>query len=161
MIASRLAANQKLSRQLNAGLSLVWSLEGSGVTLPTLAIPFDSKKLSQLFQYIARGLCAHHWGAQVPRDYFVGAGLLSQVGEAIVAPILAKNGRGRVVESLGGGVFRYEGVQAVDNAALSVWCFYLFGGATFAGDPDVPEEASARLWAMTSPRPISDLFDDS
>ena len=111
------------------------------------------------FRYVVRGMAAYHWDVIVPAHYFVGAGMLSSVGESVIARFLAMRSKARVVQSLADGVVRYEGSQAFDDAGLSFWSFSMYGGVVFGGDPVAAEEAPTRIWAMTAPYPLPGLFD--
>src|SRR5437868_1045541 len=73
-VPPRLAKNPKLHRSLADGRQRAW-VSDRGVIRPTLVLPFESAKLDALFVLIARGLVAHHWKAQIPQEYFVGAGV--------------------------------------------------------------------------------------
>lgn len=159
MVPPRLAKNVKLHNALSEGQSRAWINRG-GFIRPTMTIPIDADQFRQLFTLIMKGLMTHHWGVHVPPTHNANAGLLTEAGEALLAPMLAKNGRARAKASVGGGAFEYNGLQAVDDPLLSIWCFRAYGGITLGGDSRENAEATPRIWAMTSRQPLLDIFDE-
>lgn len=157
MVPGRLARNAKLHQHLakNQGSILI---NRRGVVQMALTVPIEADQLQGLFRYIVRGLAAHHFETILPTDYFVGVGILTGFGESLVGPMLQRNGRAKVQGSVGGGVFKYAGVQAVDDASLTVWCFKAYGGVTFGGDPGDTTEATPRIWAISSQRELPEIF---
>lgn len=91
-IPRRLAKNVKLHRQLAESRGPVLVKE-RGILQHSMALPFEGRKFSELFVLIARGMVAHVFGAQVPQDYSVNAGILTERGEEITRPLLAMNAR--------------------------------------------------------------------
>lgn len=158
MVPPRLTANPRLRRHLAGGMSTMW-LKESGVYRPAMGLPFDGEKLAALFRYITRGLINHHWNIVIPAHHYVGAGLLSQYGEKLIAPWLSGAGQARVSNTLGDNVFRYQGLQSADQATLTIWCFEMYGGLRLAGDPRAPSEMPTRVWAMSAREKIPGLFD--
>jgi hypothetical protein len=63
MVPGRLARNQKLARQLSAGLS---SVIVPGRETPAMTVPIDPDKVGGLFALIAKGLVWHHWQVLLP-----------------------------------------------------------------------------------------------
>ena len=148
MVPPRLAKNAKLHRALARGQSHVWEAQ-NGVYKPTMTLPFDGEKLAALFRYIVKGLVAHHWGVQVPADYYVQAGMLTAEGERLFEKTLALNAVARVKASLGDGAFEYEGAQSESDPRLSIWKFKIYGGLKLT-DHGVPGESPSHVWASTS-----------
>jgi hypothetical protein len=73
------SVNQKLARQLSAGLS---SVMAPGAETPVMTIPIGPGKVGELFALIAKGLVWHHWQVLLPPDDFgVRAEMLSIAGE--------------------------------------------------------------------------------
>ena len=157
-VPGRLAKNRRLHAELATGQSSIEVKESGGVRR-AMALPFDNAKLVALFRSIARGLAAYHWNAAIPQNYYVGAGLVTEAGEAVLRPLFLLNARQAVQESLGKGLILYEGVQGVDNPSLTIWRFQIYGGVVLGGDPDAPDITASDIWAITSPRPIPGLFD--
>ncbi|MFZ3005386.1 MAG: HNH endonuclease [Phenylobacterium sp.] len=157
MVPRRLAKNAKLHKELAANQGSLLIHRG-GMVERAMTVPIEANQLQGLFRFIVRGLIAHHWATIIPASYAVGAGLLTEAGEQIVAPMLQKNGRARANGSVGGGIFEYAGVQAVDDPSLTVWCFKIYGGVTLGGDPGASLEATPRVWAISSREPLPEIF---
>jgi len=119
----------------------------------------DAKKLHALIRYIVRGLNAYHWNSVIPSEYSVGVGVWTADGEREILQWLPRKGRSLAEGNWGLGAFEYTGIQAVDDPYFTFWKFKLYGGALFGGDPAETDEASPRLWAATSPKPIPELFE--
>jgi hypothetical protein len=157
MVPGRLAKNARLHRELAANQGSIL-IDRSGLVEKAMTIPIDAAQFQGLFRYVVRGLVAHHFETVIPQHYAVGAGLLTEAGEAFVGPMLQKKGRARVNTSIGGGVFQYAGVQAVDDPHLTVWCIQAYGGVTLGGDPGESLEATPRVWAITSRKALPEIF---
>src|SRR5437773_10384251 len=65
--------------------------------------------------------------------------------------LFRKNVRARVSQSLGNGAFVYEGVQATDDPAITVWKFSVYGGLASYEDEISPETRGSHLISMTAP----------
>lgn len=157
-VPRRLAKNVKLHRQLAESLRPVLVRE-RGILQHSMALPFEGRKLSELFVLITRGMVAHAFGAQIPQDYFVNAGILTERGEEITRPLLAMNAKERAVATLADGLIEYKGAQAFDNPALTIWRYRLYGGVLFA-DPNSKGHATKSIWAISAPNPLPGLFAD-
>jgi hypothetical protein len=158
MVAPRMERNQRLKQEIASGQTRVLQIE-NGTYRPTTAIPFESEKLTDYTKYVAKGLVAYHWKALVPGHYFVAAGMLTEAGEDFIAEFFRMSCKNRVSQSLG-NVFRYEGVQAFGDPALTFWCFSLYGGAVFA-ESGASGHAASRIWAMTAPYALPGLFGNA
>ncbi len=158
-VPERLGRNLKLHRELAAGRSHIL-MQDDGTLTPRMTIPFEGPKLAALFRMIVRGLAAHHWGVFIPQDYHVGAGLLTEAGDAFMRELFLKNSKQQVAVNLSDGLVLYEGVQAFDNTALTIWRFQLYGGTQFGGDAGETPEVASDIWAMSAHIPIPGLFDD-
>jgi hypothetical protein len=151
----RLAKNQALHRKLAAGISRGWTRE-AGVYRPTSTLPFEPEKLAQLFAFIARALAWHHWRALI-RPANVWTGSLNSTGESLFRPWMAQ-ATVRVTGNPGDGTFSYEGVQASDNPAMTLWIFSVYGGLRLSGDPDAPHEEVSKIGAITGSKRFMDHF---
>ncbi|HEX9462079.1 MAG TPA: HNH endonuclease [Alphaproteobacteria bacterium] len=150
MVPSRLAKNQKLHRELNAGRETVLSEEGPGLFVETSALPFDGNSLHLLMAYVVKGLLWHHWKVVLTPEFDVRIVSITKPFEPFFAEILGQQAAQRTRENLGDGAFMYEGAQGKDYPELSVWAFSLFGGLKVAGDADAPHEGSSRIIAITA-----------
>lgn len=152
----RLARNFKLQRELKAGQNTILIREGDK-TSSRMTLPFQGHKLNALFRLVLRGLAAHHWEVLIPQGYFVGAGLLTPRGEAFMRDLFLKRSRSYARANLGDGLVLYEGVQALDNPAITIWRFQLYGGILFGGE--TAGEVTSNIWAVSGPTPLTGLFD--
>jgi hypothetical protein len=157
-VPKRLAKNLKLHRQLVEGRGQVL-VKGRGIIQPSMALPFEGQKLCDLFVLITRGMVAHAFGAQIPQHYSINVGILTERGEEITRPLLAMNAKVRAVGSLADGLIEYEGAQAFDNPALTIWRYRIYGGVSFA-DPNSKGQATKNIWAISARDPLLELFAD-
>ncbi|HWW25393.1 MAG TPA: HNH endonuclease [Caulobacter sp.] len=157
-VPGRLARNQKLHRSLIAGRTQVTARE-HGEVVDSLAVPFDAEKLSALFAYIARGLTAFHWEVLIPPTHRVESLMLNPAYEAVLRDLFLAPARQRVAADVGHGAFQYQGAQAVDDPALTIWRFQAFGGLVVAGDPRLPEPGAHTTWVLTTPLTSPSLLD--
>lgn len=154
-VPRRLAKNQRLHQQLIDGRHRIAVREGDAVT-QSLAFPFDSQKLVDLFAYVARGLTAFHWGVVIPPTHQVEALLLNPVYEPNFRELFLMRANARVNGLVGDGAFRYQGAQGVDDPAMTMWRFQAFGGVVFAGGEHRPEPGAHTVW-VTSGRDLEPL----
>lgn len=157
-VPNRLAQNAKLHRELASGRGRIM-LRERGSLSPRLTIPFEGEKLSALFRMVLRGLVFHHWGVLIPQDYHVGAGVLTQTGDQFMRQLFMMNPNQHIAGNLSNGLVLYEGVQAVDNPALTIWRFQIYGGTQFGGDPRAANDVASDIWAMSAHVAIPGLFD--
>lgn len=157
-VPNRLSRNAKLHRQISAGHGYI-EMPEDGAVSPRLTIPFDGKALAVLFRMVLRGLVAFHWNVVIPQNYFVGAGVLNRAGDEFMRQMFTMTTNQRVAVNLGDGLVLYEGVQGVDNPAITIWRFQLYGGTQFGGDPDAPGVVSSDIWALSAPEAMPQLFN--
>ena len=148
MVPKRLQKNQKLRREL--------AQHRSGPT-----IPLDSERLEDLFGLVARGLIWHHWNAYLdPARHSVRTAILTPAGMDLFDGLLfQRNGQDRVKENLGNGTFLYEGVQAVDDPATSIWRFLIYGGLAVSEEGDESGPVLCQIVAMTGPDTAMQMWD--
>lgn len=157
-VPKRLAKNVRPHRQLAEGRGRVLVKE-RGIIQPSMALPFEGWKLPELFVLITHGMIAHAFGAQIPQDYSVIAAILTERGEEITCPLLAMNAKNRAVATIADGLIEYEGAQAFDNPALTVWRYRLYGGVLFA-NVNSEGHATKNIWAISASDPLPRLFAD-
>jgi len=155
-VPRRLEKNRKLHAALAGGKREVLLRNENGVS-ESLTLPFDSTKLSRLFEFVAKGLVQYHWELRVPADYFVGAGFLSREAERFFEQLMSRCSRAEARGDLGRGLILYQGVQTVDNPLTTIWRFQLYGGIQFGGDPQGHSKAVSNIWASTSRKPVPGL----
>ncbi|MDA9489671.1 hypothetical protein [Bradyrhizobium sp. CCBAU 11361] len=153
-VPKRLAKNQKLHRTLAAGQTRVWSREPSGLLVNTMALPLDGERLEELVGLIARGLMFHHWGVILGPDIVVDVLSLTKHGETFFAGHLNLNAKQRVTNDIGKGALTYEGVQAVDNDAISFWTLSLYGSLVMDGGDG--EHFMSKFGVMTGPKTVAE-----
>lgn len=153
MVPARLAKNLRLQRAIAGGTSNIWSEERSGILMPTMAVPFDSDRLHELFRFIIKGLMWHHWGVTMPAaEYDVKVLSLTRAGEEFFALLSSMRSKKTVREDIGDGTFVYRGMQGVDCPEFSLWECIAYGGARLTGDPAAPNEGASRIGAITARR---------
>ena len=153
LVPRRLEKNRALHRRLAAGLARQHTAAG-----PAATVPFESEKLSSLFEYITKGLAWHHWHELIAPESAVWAGLLTSAGEALFDGLFAHRAKARVSENLGDESFRYQGAQSAATPQMTIWRFSLYGDAVFSGDPDAPEECHSAVGAVTGAKLVIAKF---
>jgi hypothetical protein len=148
-VPKRLARNVKLHREIKANHGRGWSVERSGIILPTMTIPVDSEKLNAYIGYLVRGLMWHHWQVLLDKDHFVDVLCLTHTGEKFFDHLSRWRGSRRLEETIGNGALSYMAIQGTDRLEISVWVLSLFNGLKVAGS-DHKEQAS-RWGVMTGP----------
>lgn len=141
----RLAKNAKLHRQLSAGYLSGWLDNGSGIIVPTVGLPLDSRKLADLFVYVAKGLFLLSWKYVVPKEAIVRAGMVNSCGAQNFEQILAQDGQ-RVSGALGNSVLAFEGLRSKSEPHITIWKFTPYGGVQMGGDPRAPQETPKDIW---------------
>ena len=154
MVPSRLEKNRRLHRRLGQGQGRIWAEHG-GLLVPTMTLPVAGEQLINLFKWITRGLVWFHWRVRLTHDHELTVLTLTKAGEEIFDRQFALNAANRAQQDLKNGTFWYEGAQAGDDPAVTIWRFSIFGGVQF-GDPDVPGEVASRIGVMTGPRTIGE-----
>ena len=127
MTPARLARNRALHERLANGLRHVLRSRNGGPWEMDMTIPLDGTAVEKLFEFIVRGLAWHHWKLELNNSHFVRTSFLSAAGRQHFDGFFAGTARDHVNCNLAGGGFSYEGVQANDNSALTMWRMSLFG----------------------------------
>lgn len=158
-VPGRLSKNQRLARELNAGRGRIWHIEGE-ILQPTMTVPIDPERTSELFAQIGRGLALYHWGTYLQRGHISEALFLSNFGREFFARLFAMNAANRVQQDLGNATVSYSGVQAVDTPQLSLWRIHFYGGMVLSGDPQTPNTVSTEIAVVTGPKRIVRLLTE-
>jgi hypothetical protein len=152
-VAPRLEKNQRLARELSAGMDKKYALVNGRVLQAAMTIPFDSEKVLELFKFIAQGLAYVHWDVLLPASEVLSfAEFLIPQGAGYLEAMLnttACISTGRV--SLGDGVFTYQGVRDPVHRTLTVWRMSMYGVVAEAEANGNSVQVS-NAYAMTSPR---------
>jgi len=150
LVPRRLEKNARLQRTLRKGY------DRSGGT----AIPFDHKKLEELFAMIAKALAFRYFDVRMEDGYSSIASVFANEGEAFFTRMIS-SGKNHTSGDLGEGTFRYEGAQSVDDPKLTMWRFEIYGGVDFGGDPEVNGPASLAIAVTGRAELIGNLFYSS
>jgi len=153
MVPPRLAKNKKLHIALADGTDKFLTSRNGEPWSVDMTIPFDSKRLTLLFEYIAKGLAYYHWQIYLPPDHLVNAMFLTGETRAKFEGFIA-HAKKRVQADLGDGVFIYEGIKAEECSELTVWRMSLYG-AQVTGDPRAPTERCSVAYVLTAPKRMS------
>ena len=149
MAAERmLARNQRLHRLLAAGLRRAFRSNNESPWFPEMTVPFDSRAMEDLGEFVVKGLARHHWGLDIGPDMFVRASFLRPEGANAFDRFFAGQAKDRVACDLGQGVFRYEGVQSLESASLTLWKMSIYG-AEVGGDPTAPGHRVSMMYGLT------------
>ena len=156
MVPPRLAKNKKLHKNLSRDASQVWTQTKSGLHAQSMALPFESERLVDLFGYIVRGLLFFHWGVRLTAEHFWEVALLPSGGQRMFDGFMQMRAKDRVSRNLGNCTFLYDGIQGTDNDAISAWRFSIYGGLKLT---DVHGEDTMQIGALTGPKRVSDRAD--
>ena len=152
MVPKRLGRNVRLHRHLKEKQKVVFVPDKDGKLEDTIAIPFEGEKLERLFSMIARGLIWYHWHVYLEDGYEVQTRTVTALGlRHYEEKLFRKNVRAQVSQSLGNGAFVYEGVQATDDPAITVWKFSVYGGLASYEDEISPETRGSHLISIAAP----------
>jgi hypothetical protein len=151
MVPARLDNNERLRRELSAGMERASVTAPHGATKQTVAVPIDGDQVIELFEYMVRGLAWHHWPETLSPDHGVKVWTVTQHGKTVVwdEHLSRMNSPKRIAGNLGDGALTYEAALGVGGDHLSVWRVRVFGGAVIRGDADVrPENDSTDIIAL-------------
>jgi hypothetical protein len=152
MMPKRLAANKKLHRVMRDGLI---HLEDNGSSKGGL-LPMEGDAVTQLFEFITKGLSWFHWGTIIEKTSVVSAMALTKAGVAFfLERFFALNAKARVENTLGDRVFSYTGVQAVDTDQITVWLFEAYAGLRMTDRNDI-EDYSNVVGVVTNPSSLEE-----
>jgi hypothetical protein len=153
-VPKRLAANQKLHRELAQQQGRIWSREPSGLLVRTMILPLDGDRLHELVGMIARGLMFYHWNVALGPGTVVEVYSLTAREDAQFAQYTAMPAKRRAVNNIGNGALAYEGAQGIDNDVVSFWRLSLYGGIMTTGAD--AKEASSSFGILTGPKSVQD-----
>jgi hypothetical protein len=158
MVPGRLRRNASLLRGLQEGQTRVWVQGGEdALVVPSIAIPIDPQRLRRLYQYIAQGLCCHHWNLRLPPEAQWQTAFLTAEGDKRLLSGIRAGAAARASADLANGAVRYEGLQAASDPHAVVWRISLLGGVTFASDDPADGVCSSVAAFTTGALPIADL----
>ena len=141
MVPLRLKNNQKLHRQIAAGVTRELLSHPSGLLIPTTAIPFDAEKLEKLFVFVVKGLMWHHWNVLLGSDCGVQVSIPGAMQKPFYEKLFQHRAKARLDEDLGNGTVKYVSAQGIDKPIISVWKFSLYGAYTWRMPPLFPAKS--------------------
>ncbi|MCZ8387807.1 HNH endonuclease [Achromobacter xylosoxidans] len=156
----RIEKNQKLVRELKAGVKISGRVDGTGKPITETTIPIDSSKVLDLAKYIAKGLLFHHWQVIVPKDQIIHSQFMSKAGESFFSDTISSLKRMRSNASLdnylkttgliqlGKQAVTYEGFFSPLDEPLSVWRLNFYQARL--GIPGVNETTSSLMMLLPS-----------
>lgn len=147
-VERKLSKNQRLHRLLASGLRRMFRSVNGGPWVAEMTVPFDSRSMEQLGEYIVKGLARYHWGLDIGADAFVRASFLRPEGAAAFDRFFAGEVKDRVSCDLGQGVFRYEGILSVESPNLTLWKMSIYG-AEVGGDPAAPGQRVSMVYGVS------------
>lgn len=150
MTPARLAKNRALHERLALGLRHLLRSRDGGPWELDMTLPLDGQAVEKHFEYVVRGLAWYHWEVELGAPHFVRAAFLAQGGRQHFDKFFAGATRARVESSLAGGGFRYEGIQAQDNASLTLWRMSLYGLEVSGNEQ--PGERSSIVYGLSVPK---------
>lgn len=148
-VERKLARNQRLHRLLASGFRHMFRSSNEAPWVTEMTVPFDSRSMGLLSEYIIKGLARYHWGLDIGADTFVRASFLRPEGAAKFDPFFAGNVKDRVSCDLGKGVFCYEGILSIESPNLTLWKISIYG-AEFGGDPAAPGQRVSMVYGVTA-----------
>lgn len=156
-IPRRLERNRRLHRELAAGQVNI-GLNEDGVIQPTIALDIEPERITRFARRMIQGLHAHHW-EPVPKEMWVGAGVLGPVGQQFQLELMHMSGM-RLRGDIGDGLFSYAALRSFEPPHVSAWWLRLFGGVLLGGDPNHPGFASRDLFGLVATKPAPEMFAD-
>lgn len=160
LVPRRLANNRRVHRELAEGLKDRTWVTADGNVQSRRTINIDADKVEQLYRLIVHGLCWAEWSLLLPpANIDVQVGFLNPTGEGLIGNLFHMKAKRRCHRVLAGGLFQYEGIQALDNDSITIWRMSLYG-VRFA-DPVQATDTTIACYASTAPigkaLPFSDL----
>jgi hypothetical protein len=146
LVPPRLRRNRKLHRELSTSAS-------------AHTIPLEWDKVEELFALIALGLLWHHWKIYLNQGTHGVHVVTTASRDAVYEETIFKlNGLDRTIEDVGNGTFQYERMKGIDDPALTIWRFSVYGELMVStGDDDAP--LPSQLIVITGPKAVIQEFD--
>jgi hypothetical protein len=155
MVPKRLARNVSLHRMLERHQGTTWTRGDGELLVPAMTLPIDGAKVDEFHRFLAKGLACHHWNIRLTDSEFVVALALNGRGEQVFdQKFFRARVAARVSADVGQGTFLYEGVQGVDNPAITAWRISIYGGVQLGGDARNSRAISAIYGVFSGPRHI-------
>jgi len=128
LVPKRLAKNKRIHRELAQSFTDRARIGPDGSVQLRKTISVEADKIEQLYRLIVHGLCWSEWKLLLPpSESEVRVGFLNSRGERMLSSLIGMRAKRRCQGILGGGLFQYEGVQAIDNDTITIWRMSLYG----------------------------------
>ncbi len=165
LVPPRLERNQKLKKELGAGMGYVTRADENGNESRVLTVPFDGDIYTGLFEYIVKALSWFHWGAYIENISIVLTTALTKFGEEMFQQhLFSLKSKNTIDETLGNDTVKYFGMQVVDNEQITVWKFEVFNGLVVSNSKDEGFHKSTCIGAISGPpqvvNPFRELFEE-
>lgn len=151
-VPARLHKNQRLHREISKRKVEIELVEGSD-SRPAIAVPVDADIIEKAFVLIIKGLAWHHWRLHLDDHTHISVQSMTAAQSRFFEDnFFSLKSVKRASNNLGEGTFIYEGVQDINNPALTAWRLHVYGGALFMGDDNI---ASPEIGIVSCPRNIA------
>jgi hypothetical protein len=162
MVPKRLKKNAKLHRNLSAKMNSVWAQEDSGIYAKQRFFEIEKTAITELFEYIVRGLYWLHCNTILEKDAYIKVLALSKYGEEYFdTNFISIKEFDHYSENYGSGTISYEGVKDPTNSMLSWWVFSIYGGLQLIDSSKTQGDISEKIGVFTVPeRMASELMSD-
>jgi hypothetical protein len=144
-VSGRLDQNVSLHKKLYQGQGIQYIKNKAGLFVPSMTIPINTNKLTELFNYIARALANFHFNVRILGDELT----ISSI-DLNIDSLLSGKVKKKVNNDLGNGTVVYRGVQANDNDKITAWEFIIYGGLQIGG------QNARKIVSFTGPQNIFD-----
>lgn len=135
MVPKRLHKNRKLHKALKNEMAYIEVGNSKN-----MVIPIEGEFVTELFDYIAKGLAWYHWKTIIAKTSFVFSITLTNTGERLFNEyFLALNAKNRITNTVGTNSFSYTGVQAFDDDQITIWLFKIYAGLSMLGGDNEKE----------------------
>ncbi len=145
-VPGRLDQNISLHKKLYQGQGIEYINNEAGLLVPSMAIPINTNKLIELFNYIARALANIHFNVRILGNELT----ISSIDFDNIDSFLNGKVKNKINNDLGNGTVVYTGVQANDNDKVTAWEFSIYGGLQFGG------RSARKIVSFTGPQRIRD-----
>lgn len=145
-VPGRLDQNVSLHKKLYQGQGIEYINNEAGILVPSMAIPINTDKLIELFNYIAKALANNHFNVRILGDELT----ISSIDFDNIDSFLNGKIKDKVNNNLGNGTVVYTGVQANDNDKVTAWEFSIYGGL------QIGVQNARKIVSFTGPQRILD-----
>ncbi len=165
LVPPRLEQNQKLKRELAAGIEYVTRADENGNESRDLTVPFNGEIYTGLFEFIVKALSWFHWRTYIDKNSIVLTTALTKFGEEIFQQhLFSLRPKNILDETIGEDTVKYYGMQAVDNDQITIWKFEVFNGLVVSSREDGGFHKSTCIGAISGPpqavNPFREMFNE-